>query len=139
MPKDIARQGWSPQKEERYLIRGASLYFSFIFLYFSREGTDILARIARLYHEVETPCAHASPEERRRRRQEHAAPILAGIFEKLEELRSQTIPSEPLRRTVEYALNQRQGLCRYLEDGRLRPDNNLAENAMRPGARGRKN
>ena len=86
-----------------------------------REATDILARIARLYHEVETPCAHVAPEERRRRRQEHAAPILAGIFEKLEELRQQTIPSEPLRKAVDYALNQRQALCRYLEDGRLRP------------------
>lgn len=104
-----------------------------------QEATDILARIARLYHEVETPCASVSPEERRRCRQEHAAPILAGIFEKLEELKQQMIPSEPLRQAVDYALNQRQALCRYLEDGRLRPDNNLAENAMRPVTLGRKN
>ncbi len=103
------------------------------------EATDILARIARLYHEIETPCANMIPEERRRFRQEHAAPILAGIFEKLEELRQQTIPSEPLRKAVDYALNQRLALCRYLKDGRLRPDNNLAENAMRPVTLGRKN
>jgi transposase len=104
-----------------------------------REATDILARIARLYHEVETPCADMPPEKRRRSRQEHAAPILAGIFGKLEELKQQTIPSEPLRKAVDYALNQRLALCRYLEDGRLRPDNNLAENAMRPVTLGRKN
>lgn len=104
-----------------------------------KEATDILARIARLYHEVETPCADMTPEDRRRFRQEHATPLLAGIFEKLEELRCQTIPSEPLRKAIEYALNQRKALCRYLEDGRLRPDNNLAENAMRPVAIGRKN
>jgi Transposase and inactivated derivatives len=103
------------------------------------EATDILARIARLYHEVETPCANVTPEERRRYRQEHAAPILAGIFTKIEELKQQTVPSEPLRKAVDYALNQRQALCRYLEDGRLRPDNNLAENAMRPVTLGRKN
>lgn len=103
------------------------------------EATDILARIARLYHEVETPCADMSPEERRRCRQERAWPILTGIFEKLEEMRRQTIPSEPLRKAVDYALNQRKALCRYLEDGRLRPDNNLAENAIRPVAIGRKN
>ena len=36
-------------------------------------------------------------------------------------------------------LSIRQALYRYLEDGRLRPDNNLAENAMRPVAVGRKN
>jgi hypothetical protein len=38
---------------------------------------------------------------------------------------------------VDYALNQRQALYRYLEDGRLRPDNNIAENAIRPLALGR--
>jgi transposase len=104
-----------------------------------KEATDVLARIARLYHEVETPCADMKSEERRLFRQEHAAPLLAGIFEKLEALRPQTTPSEPLRKAIDYALNQRKALCRYLEDGRLRPDNNLAENAMRPVALGRKN
>ena len=104
-----------------------------------KEATDILARIARLYHEVETPCAAMTPEERYRFRQEHAKPLLDGIFEKIEELQRQTIPSEPLRKAVDYALNQRQALYRYLEDGRLRPDNNLAENAVRPAALGRKN
>ena len=103
------------------------------------EATDILARIARLYHEVETPCKKMSIEERRLFRQDHAKPILLAIFAQLEELRNQTIPSEPLRKAVDYALNQKTALCRYLEDGRLRPDNNLAENAMRPAALGRKN
>jgi len=88
---------------------------------------------------VETPCANVFPEERRRCRQEQAAPILAGIFEKLEELKQQTISSEPPRKAVDYALNQQKALCRYLEDSRLRPDNNLAENAMRPVTLGRKN
>ena len=103
------------------------------------EATDVLARIARLYHEVETPSADMTPETRRLFRQEHAVPLLAGIFEKIEELRRQTTPSEPLRKAIDYALNQRKALCRYLEDGRLRPDNNLAENAIRPVAIGRKN
>jgi len=102
-----------------------------------QESTNILACIARLYHEVETPCAEASPEERRRCRQVRAMPILDGIFAKIEEMRPRTIPSEPLRKAIDYALNQRQALYRYLEDGRLRPDNNLAENAMRPVAVGR--
>ena len=42
-------------------------------------------------------------------------------------------------KAIDYALNQRQALYRYLEDGRLKPDNNLAENAIRPLALGRKN
>ena len=40
---------------------------------------------------------------------------------------------------MDYALNQKQALYRYLEDGRLKPDNNIAENAIRPLALGRKN
>jgi len=104
-----------------------------------KEATDVLAGIARLYHEVDTPCADMKPDQRRLFRQEHAAPLLAGIFAKLEALRPQTTPSEPLRKAIDYALNQREALCRYLEDGWLRPDNNLAENAMRPVALGRKN
>ena len=104
-----------------------------------KEATDILARIARLYHEVETPCRDMKPDERKCFRQEHATPILDSIFETIDALRNQTIPSEPLRKAVDYALNQRKALYRYLEDGHLRPDNNLAENAMRPVAIGRKN
>ena len=104
-----------------------------------KEATDILARIARLYHEAETPSSDMKPEERCHFRQRHATPILDGIFAKLEELRPHTIPSEPLRKAIDYTLNQRKALCRYLEDGRLRPDNNLAENAIRPVTLGRKN
>ena len=104
-----------------------------------KEATDILSRIARLYHEVETPCVDMTPEGRRDFRKMHATPLLAGIFEKIEELKSQAIPSEPLSKAIDYALNQRKALCRYIEDGRLRPDNNLAENAMRPITLGRKN
>jgi len=104
-----------------------------------KEATDILSRIARLYHEVETPCADMTPEARCKFRQMHAAPLLAGIFEKIQELKSQAIPSEPLHKAIDYALNQNEALCRYIEDGRLRPDNNTAENAMRPITLGRKN
>ena len=103
------------------------------------ESTDILARIARLYHEVETPCKDMAPEERCQIRQDRAAPIVEGIFTRLIELREQTLPSEPLRKAIDYTLNLKQALCRYLQDGRLRPDNNLAENAIRPIAVGRKN
>jgi len=104
-----------------------------------KEATEILARIARLYHEVETPCRDMTPDDRKLFRQEHAKPILDQIFARIEEMRNQTIPSEPLNQAINYALNQRKALCRYLEDGRLKPDNNTAENAMRPVALGRKN
>jgi transposase len=80
-----------------------------------------------------------SPEDRRLVREEHSRSILDGIYERLEELKPKTIPSEPISKAIDYALNQRQALYRFLEDGRLKPDNNTAENAIRPLALGRKN
>ena len=104
-----------------------------------KEATDILARIARLYHEVETPGKNLKTEELYRLRQQKAKPILDNIFEVLEDLKGKTIPSEPIRKAIDYSLNQKVALYRYLENGHLKPDNNTAENAMRPVALGRKN
>jgi hypothetical protein len=40
---------------------------------------------------------------------------------------------------IRYALNHLDGLERFLEDGRIEPDNNSVERAMRPVALSRKN
>jgi len=45
-----------------------------------------------------------SPEDRYDYRRKHAPVILDSIFEYLEALRRITIPSEPLRKAVEYTL-----------------------------------
>jgi len=103
-----------------------------------QEATEIMARIAKLY-QLEKLCVEMSAEDRRRFREQHARPVIDDTFARLEELKGATIPSEPLRKAVDYALNQRKALYRYLEDGRLKPDNNTAENAIRPLALGRKN
>jgi transposase len=103
-----------------------------------QEATEVLARIAQLY-KIEAECKEMSPEQRRDVREQRSRPILDGIFKRIEELKANTLPSEPLRKAIDYALNQHQALYRYLEDGRLKPDNNTAENAIRPLALGRKN
>ncbi len=103
-----------------------------------QEGTEIMARIAKLY-QVEKLCLEMGHEDRRRFREQHAREVIDGIFERLEDLKAETIPSEPLRKALDYALNQRVALYRYLDDGRLKPDNNTSENAIRPLALGRKN
>ncbi len=103
-----------------------------------QEATEIMAMIAQMY-KLEAKCVDMEPEERAGKRQQYAKPIIEGIFERIEELKPAILPSEPLRKAIDYALNQREALCRYLEDGRLKPDNNIAENAIRPLALGRKN
>lgn len=102
------------------------------------EATEIMARIAQLYR-VESACKEMEPEERCRMRKEHAKPILDALYERIEILKAGTLPSEPLRKAMDYVLNQKDALYRYLENGWLKIDNNTAENAIRPLALGRKN
>ena len=102
------------------------------------EATDMLARIGRLY-EVEAQGRAMTPEQRCAHRLKHAPPVLDEIFAQVARLHAVMLPSEPLAVAVNYVLNQRQALCRFLDDGRLEVDNNTAENAVRPLALGRKN
>lgn len=103
-----------------------------------KEATEIMAQIARLY-QLESSSKEMAPHDRYTLRQEKARPIIDAIFTRLEELKPAILPSEPLSKAMIYTLNQRDALTRYLEDGRLKPDNNTAENAIRPLALGRKN
>ena len=80
-----------------------------------------------------------SIEGRYQLRQERARPLLKEFREWLEEVAPRTPPQGLLGKAVWYALKQWERLERYTEDGRLRPDNNLAENAIRPFVVGRKN
>jgi len=80
-----------------------------------------------------------SPEQIRDLRQEKAVPILNKIKILLDERISTTPPKSLLYKAISYALGQWDRLVLYTEDGILRPDNNLTENAIRPLAVGRKN
>lgn len=72
-------------------------------------------------------------------RKEHAVPILDEFRAWLEQRRSQTPPGGLLGKAIAYALNSWKKVLRYLEDGRIPIDNNMAENALRPFVVGRKN
>ena len=78
-------------------------------------------------------------EQRQRLRAQLAAPILAGMKIRMEEIRPTVLPQSPLGKAVKYALDEWEPLNRYLEDGRLEIDNNLTENALRPSCVGKKN
>uniref|UniRef100_UPI00241D8606 IS66 family transposase n=1 Tax=Ectopseudomonas oleovorans TaxID=301 RepID=UPI00241D8606 len=72
-------------------------------------------------------------------RQEKAKPLLDKFKDWLETNRPQTPPKGLLGKAISYTLSNWKKLLIYLEDGRLRPDNNLVENAIRPFVIGRKN
>ena len=99
-----------------------------------------LSYIGKLYKlEKEAQAKNLSPAEVYRLRQSEARPVLDDMHWWLTRKSVQTPPKGLLGKAVLYALKQWDRLIGYLEDGCLAPDNNAAENAIRPFVVGRKN
>ena len=69
----------------------------------------------------------------------HAQPVIDEFRKWLDKQIVDALPKSPIAVATRYTLNQWNGLCRYVEDGRLAIDNNAAERALRGIAIGRKN
>jgi transposase len=80
-----------------------------------------------------------SPEERVRERKKSAQPILDEFKGWLDRKAPHVPPKSLLGKAVNYTLRQWGRLVAYIDHGYLTPDNNLAENAIRPFVVGRKN
>ena len=78
-------------------------------------------------------------EQVRTERQEMATPILDTFKAWLDDKATHTPPTSLLGKAVSYTLGQWKRLTVYTEDGRLTPDNNMVENAIRPFCVGRRN
>jgi transposase len=76
---------------------------------------------------------------RRQLRQEQALPVMTALCQFLEAEQRTALPKSPLGQAIAYALRHWQALTRYLDDGLLDIDNNVAELALRHIAIGRKN
>lgn len=83
--------------------------------------------------------ASFSPEERLRGRQLSSKPIVDAFFAWCDDEALKVLDATPISKAVGYARNQREALCRFLEDGRLPMTNNISERALRREALGRKN
>jgi transposase len=72
-------------------------------------------------------------------RQERSAPIVDGLKTRIEATAQTTLPRSALGKACKYALARWTALSRFLIYGQLELSTNLAENAIRPIALGRKN
>jgi len=99
-----------------------------------------LNEIQHLY-KVEHMCddANMTPEERRAKRQELSKPIMEAMKLWMETEGVKYSESSQIGKAITYAYTRWDNMMRYLEDGRLLLDNNLAENEIRPVTLGRKN
>jgi transposase len=101
----------------------------------AREG---LLRIRALF-KLEKDWADLAPRQRHERRQRVSRPMLddffawaEGVFDRVRSVRG------PLASAFGYAIRQRDALRRFLDDGRLRLENNAAERELRSIATGRR-
>jgi hypothetical protein len=105
-------------------------------------STQALAYI-RLLYDVEDEAKELSAPQRQYARQEKSVPRLTKFKSWLETQQASrggsVLPKSSMGQAITYCSNQWDALCVYTTDGNLRIDNNIAENALRRVAIGRKN
>ena len=98
---------------------------------------EAVRRIDALYL-IERQIKGLSDDERTRIRRAEAVPQLLSLHEWASTMQHETMPSGKLGEALGYLVTQWPKLVRYVEDQRLAIDTNLAENAIRPFALGRR-
>ena len=101
-------------------------------------AAETLQRIAALYA-IEAEIRGEPPEIRHAVRQARSKPLVEALFTWLEAQLARLPGGSPTAQAIRYALNHRSGLIRFLDDGRIEPDTNVVERAIRPLVLGRKN
>ena len=94
--------------------------------------------IKKLY-EADDVVAKLPPSRRTDERRRLTSPVLDGFKAWLDAEQLSVLPQAPIADAIGYTLNQWDALTRFLEDGRLKLDNNSAERQLRRVAVGRKN
>jgi transposase len=113
------------------------------FIDLSSEGltpiaAEALTRIAKFYA-IEAEIRGKPAAERRAVRQAKTKPLVEAMFDWLED-RLKHVPGRlKTAEVIRYVINHRDGLSRFLDDGRLELDTNVVERAIRPITLNRKN
>lgn len=92
--------------------------------------TDLLERIGQLY-EIEAEVRGHQPDIRRRSRQDRTKPLIDELHEALDDALRRLSPKSEMAKAIAYGRKRWVALTRFLDDGRLEIDNNIAERAMR--------
>ena len=94
--------------------------------------------IGKLYN-IKKKIIDLNDDEIYQTRQKESKPIIEELHKKLLHYKDQAPPTSILGKAICYPLNQWAKLIAYLEDGRIRIDNNDCERAIKPFVIGRKN
>jgi len=78
-------------------------------------------------------------DERKKMRLEKEKPVLDSFWSWAENSMKKVLPKSKIGKALQYALNHKEKLQTYLEDGNCLISNNIAENSIKPFTVGRKN
>ena len=88
---------------------------------------------------IERTLAESPRKKKEKIREKRSRPIVDAFFSWCDAETEVVLDDTPISDAIRYARNQRVGLSRFLEDGRLPIHNNMSELALRREAVGRKN
>ena len=123
--------------------RGEAITLAFCWAHLRRKFFDIakegnapiaeeaLERIARLYV-IEKTIRGRSAAARRAVRQERSKPFVLDLRTWFQQQLSRVSGKSLVAEAIRYALNHWEGLIRFLDDGRIELDTNVAERSIRP-------
>ena len=99
---------------------------------------EVVRRIAELYR-IEEEIRGRPPDERRAVRQDQSKPRVVALKAYVEEQLTRVSGKMPLAKAIRYLLNHWDGLCVFLDDGRVEIDSNTVERRHRVVATARRN
>lgn len=118
----------------------ARRYFEKALVAGDKEAAYAMDLFQKLYAvEREAKEANLDAKQRKELRLEKSLPVFNVFADWIEKTRTQCLPQSLLAKAIGYYIGRAELLRVYLYDGNLEIDNNLAENAIRPIALGRKN
>lgn len=97
-----------------------------------------LAHIATLFR-IERLIASSPRKKKREVRQEKSKPVVDAFFTWCQAERDSVLDESPVAEAIGYAINQKDALKRFLDDGGLPIHNNISELNLRRQATGRRN
>ncbi len=101
-------------------------------------ASEALERIGALYA-IEAEIRGQPAETRREQRQTRTKPLIETLGSWLKEQLGRVSGRSPVAEAIRYALSHREGLVRFVDDGRIEIDSNTVERSIRPIALNRKN
>lgn len=99
---------------------------------------EAILRLNQLFN-IESELEALPPDQKKKERLIREKPLLEAFWSWAEKSSIGELPKSKLSKAFHYALKNREGFFRYLEDGNCSISNSLAENCIRPFVIGRKN